>query len=119
MRFVSGRLLALGLVSSMLVSAAACSSKDEPAAVKTDDTTQKVKSVEGRAHIEGEITKMVAVAASFDAINPPFTIEIPEVGRGGPARSREGVGAFAAAAQPRTRIKFSCATDATSVPSSP
>ena len=83
MRFVSGRLLALGLVSSMLVSAAACSSKDEPAAVKTDDTTQKVKSVEGRAHIEGEITKMVAVAASFDAINPPFTIEIPEVGRGG------------------------------------
>lgn len=81
MRHVPARRLALGL-AVLLLTGAACSggSGDDP--TTTDATTPGKTSVEGVVRIEGTITTMVATAASFDAINPPFTIEIPEVGRG-------------------------------------
>lgn len=83
MRHVPGRMVLLGLAGLLVTASAACSGGGDKKSDTTGTTVNEASSVEGVVRIEGTISKMVATAASFDAINPPFTIEIPEVGRGG------------------------------------
>lgn len=92
MRHVPARSLALGLALALFTVAAACSGGGGDDSATTGTTTPGKTSVQGVVRIEGTFTTMVATAASFDAINPPFTVEIPEVGRGTLEISEANVG---------------------------
>ena len=86
MRHVFGGRAALALALLSLVPLAACGDEsDDPdsASPTTTAAGAATRAITGKAHVTGVISLMVAGAAAFDPISTPFTITVPDAGRGG------------------------------------
>ena len=57
--------------------------QNDAGSARTSTSTTVLPLVSGRARITGTLTNLTAVDARGDAIAPPFTITVPEAGRGG------------------------------------
>jgi predicted small lipoprotein YifL len=86
MRHVFGGRAAAVVAVLALAPLAGCGQKSHSSAPPSSagaPTTTATRTLTGKAHVTGTVTLMKAAAASFDPIPTPFTLTVPDAGRGG------------------------------------
>ena len=84
---VFGGLAVVGAALLAATSLAACGGKgDDKGASDASGTTAvtgKPQTIQGKAHVTGAVTAVYGVQSSLEPIPAPFTITVPDAGRGG------------------------------------